>query len=214
MNLFPIIPMKYNSFPVVIFGLDPYYSPYDFQTPATPIAEGIIRFHHDLMVILTFICFFVLWMLMRTAQLHIYPDKKDLVLTRFKRGFSTFKNSSKTDFPVPLSDAIKAVDELPEEFLIDFEGEEKQDWTYCESPEVDDYYSSDEDSPPYCDDSEFDEWSWPAPEADCDSIEPNSDAPECDSIESNPDFVDEDYSSDQESGLFLDLEEPKNQNPQ
>ena len=74
------------------FMLDSYYSPYDFQTPATPIAEGIIRFHHDLMILLTFICFFVLWMLMRTAQLHIYPDKKDLVLTRGAYSFTYFKH--------------------------------------------------------------------------------------------------------------------------
>ena len=74
------------------FMLDSYYSPYDFQTPATPIAEGIIRFHHDLMILLTFICFFVLWVLMRTAQLHIYPDKKDLVLTRGAYSFTYFKH--------------------------------------------------------------------------------------------------------------------------
>jgi cytochrome c oxidase subunit 2 len=38
---------------------------FGFQDPATPIAEGIIRFHHDLMFILTFVVVFVGWMLFR-----------------------------------------------------------------------------------------------------------------------------------------------------
>ena len=33
-----------------------------FQDPATPIAEGIIRFHHDLMFVLVFVSVFVAWM--------------------------------------------------------------------------------------------------------------------------------------------------------
>ncbi|MAY74464.1 MAG: cytochrome c oxidase subunit II [Phycisphaerae bacterium] len=36
-----------------------------FQDPATPIAEGIVRFHHDLIFILVFVCIFVFWMLIR-----------------------------------------------------------------------------------------------------------------------------------------------------
>ena len=81
-----------NLFKNTTLCLDSYYLPYDFQTPATPIAEGIIRFHHDLMVLLTFICFFVLWMLIRTTQLHLYPNKKDLVLTRGAYSFAYFKH--------------------------------------------------------------------------------------------------------------------------
>jgi len=36
-----------------------------FQDPATPIAEGIIRFHTDLMIILVGVCLFVFFMLYR-----------------------------------------------------------------------------------------------------------------------------------------------------
>ena len=38
---------------------------FGFQDPATPIAEGIIRFHHDLMFILIFVVVFVGWILFR-----------------------------------------------------------------------------------------------------------------------------------------------------
>ena len=34
-----------------------------FQDPASPVMEGIIEFHHDLMFIITFIVFFVLYMI-------------------------------------------------------------------------------------------------------------------------------------------------------
>jgi cytochrome c oxidase subunit 2 len=36
-----------------------------FQDPATPIAEGIIRFHHDLMFVMVFVSAFVAWMMVR-----------------------------------------------------------------------------------------------------------------------------------------------------
>ena len=36
-----------------------------FQDPATPIAEGIIRFHHDRMFLLVMVSVFVSWMIMR-----------------------------------------------------------------------------------------------------------------------------------------------------
>jgi cytochrome c oxidase subunit 2 len=75
-----------------IFNLDSFYSPVDFQTPATPIAEGIIHFHHDLMFLITFIVFFVLWMILRTLQLHAYPNEKTLVLTRGAYSFSYYKH--------------------------------------------------------------------------------------------------------------------------
>lgn len=41
---------------------------FGFQDPATPVAAGIINFHHDLMFILIFVVIFVSWMLMRTVQ--------------------------------------------------------------------------------------------------------------------------------------------------
>lgn len=39
-----------------------------FQDPATPVAEGIIRFHHDLMFILLFVVIFVSTMLLRIVS--------------------------------------------------------------------------------------------------------------------------------------------------
>lgn len=36
-----------------------------FQDPATPIAEGIIRFHYDLMFVMVFVAAFVAWMMVR-----------------------------------------------------------------------------------------------------------------------------------------------------
>lgn len=44
----------------------------NFQDPATPIMEGIINLHHDLMFFITFIFFFVLVVLART--LYYYSD--------------------------------------------------------------------------------------------------------------------------------------------
>lgn len=40
-----------------------------FQTPASPVAEGIINFHHDLFFFLTAICIFVFYMLARCLML-------------------------------------------------------------------------------------------------------------------------------------------------
>jgi len=39
-----------------------------FQDAATPIMEGIINLHHDLMFFITFIFFFVLVVMVRTLQ--------------------------------------------------------------------------------------------------------------------------------------------------
>jgi len=64
----------------------------DFQTPATPVAEGIISFHHDLMILLSFICCFVLWMLVRTVQLHAYPEISKLPMNRGAYSFNYFKH--------------------------------------------------------------------------------------------------------------------------
>jgi cytochrome c oxidase subunit 2 len=45
-----------------------------FQDPATPIAEGIIRFHHDLMFVLIFVSAFVAWMRLRIV-FHFHHTK-------------------------------------------------------------------------------------------------------------------------------------------
>jgi len=39
-----------------------------FQDAATPVMEGIINLHHDLMFFITFIFFFVLVVMLRTLQ--------------------------------------------------------------------------------------------------------------------------------------------------
>lgn len=47
---------------------------FGLQDPATPIAEGIIAFHHDLMFILVFVVVFVSYMLFRTVY-HFHHTK-------------------------------------------------------------------------------------------------------------------------------------------
>ena len=48
-----------------------------FQDPATPVMEGIINFHHDLMFFLIIITVFVCWMLFRVITL--FDEKKNKV---------------------------------------------------------------------------------------------------------------------------------------
>src|SRR5690242_5151289 len=45
-----------------------------FQDPATPIAEGIIRFHHDLMFVLIVVSVFVSWIMGRCVK-HFSMEK-------------------------------------------------------------------------------------------------------------------------------------------
>lgn len=44
-----------------------------FSDPATPIMEGIINFHNDLMFFIVAITIFVLWMLIRCIMLFAAP---------------------------------------------------------------------------------------------------------------------------------------------
>nr|AIU44670.1 cytochrome c oxidase subunit 2 [Cyanophora paradoxa] len=54
-----------------IFAEHPYpWQPY-FQDSATPIMEGIVNLHNDLMFFLIVIAIFVVWMLTRTVMLYI-----------------------------------------------------------------------------------------------------------------------------------------------
>ena len=46
-----------------------------FQDPATPVMEGLIELHHDLMFFLAFILVFVMWVLGRTLY-HFNASKK------------------------------------------------------------------------------------------------------------------------------------------
>lgn len=55
-----------------------------FQDPASPISEGIVRFHHELMVILTFIVIFVGQMQFR--GLHHFDQKKNPVASQEVHG--------------------------------------------------------------------------------------------------------------------------------
>jgi len=47
-----------------------------FQDSATPVMEGIINLHHDLMFLITFILFFVLVVLARTISFFKYNEFK------------------------------------------------------------------------------------------------------------------------------------------
>lgn len=47
---------------------------YGLQDPATPVMEGIIHFHHDLMVILLFVCVFVTYMMARIVHHFIHES--------------------------------------------------------------------------------------------------------------------------------------------
>lgn len=47
-----------------------------FQDPATPVMEGIIALHHDLMFILSIIGCFVTWLLLRTTYLYYHKNNQ------------------------------------------------------------------------------------------------------------------------------------------
>jgi len=53
-------------FPAVAFSDSATPWQLGFQDPATPIMQGIIDLHHDIMFFLTVICVFVCWMMART----------------------------------------------------------------------------------------------------------------------------------------------------
>nr|BDN85865.1 cytochrome c oxidase subunit 2 [Microheliella maris] len=55
-----------------------------FQDSATPVMEGIINLHHDLMFFLTVIAFFVGWMLFRTV--YLFNEKRNPVPSRRVHG--------------------------------------------------------------------------------------------------------------------------------
>lgn len=55
-----------------------------FQDPATPVMEGIINFHHDLLFFLIMVTVFVCWLLFRTIVL--FDEKKNQVPATFVHG--------------------------------------------------------------------------------------------------------------------------------
>jgi heme/copper-type cytochrome/quinol oxidase subunit 2 len=65
---------KILSFLNFIFIDLAYDGQYLFQDPATPIMEGIVNFHHDLLSIQIFIAIFVLWMLIRILMSYSHVE--------------------------------------------------------------------------------------------------------------------------------------------
>jgi len=55
-----------------------------FQDPATPVMEGIINFHHDLMFYLVVIVFFVLWLTLRCV--YFFNEEKNPTAQTFVHG--------------------------------------------------------------------------------------------------------------------------------
>jgi len=64
-----------NNNPALMDAAEPWQM--SFQDPATPIAEGIMLFHHDLMFFITMIMVFVMWMLFRCINLYSYNPSTD-----------------------------------------------------------------------------------------------------------------------------------------
>ena len=55
-----------------------------FQDPATPVMEGIINFHHDLMYFLIIITIFVCWILFRI--IFMFSENKNPIAETFVHG--------------------------------------------------------------------------------------------------------------------------------
>src|SRR5690348_5119458 len=53
-------------FPSIVFADAPEAWQIGFQDPATPVMQGIIDLHHDIIFFMVIILIFVLWMLTRT----------------------------------------------------------------------------------------------------------------------------------------------------
>ena len=60
---------------------------YSFSDPATPIMEGIINFHNDLMFFLVAIIIFVVWMLFRCVQIFLAPSGNQTINWASQTGF-------------------------------------------------------------------------------------------------------------------------------
>jgi len=61
------------------FSYSDYAYPWQisFQDPATPVMEGIIALHHDLMFVLSIIGTSVIWLLLRTTYLFYYKNNSN-----------------------------------------------------------------------------------------------------------------------------------------
>jgi cytochrome c oxidase subunit 2 len=60
------------------FAAMPYDGQFGFQKPYSPIMEGIISFHDDLVIFLTFILFFVIYMLGMAIYLFNYKKNNNI----------------------------------------------------------------------------------------------------------------------------------------
>lgn len=60
---------------------------YSFSDPATPIMEGIINFHNDLMFFLVAIIIFVVWVLFRCVQIFLAPSGDQVISWSGQTGF-------------------------------------------------------------------------------------------------------------------------------
>jgi len=58
-----------------------------FSDPATPIMEGIMNFHNDLMFFIVIISIFVLWMLIRIIQIFVEPTGREDLQWSVQSGF-------------------------------------------------------------------------------------------------------------------------------
>jgi cytochrome c oxidase subunit 2 len=69
---------------------------YSFSDPATPIMEGIIHFHNDLMFFIVAITIFVLWMLLRCIMIFYVPTIDEILDWKNQSGFlGTLSKNSK-----------------------------------------------------------------------------------------------------------------------
>lgn len=60
---------------------------YSFTDPATPIMEGIINFHNDLMFFIVAIIIFVVWVLFRCVQIFLAPTGDQVIDLGSQTGF-------------------------------------------------------------------------------------------------------------------------------
>lgn len=73
---FSLVPLVIFLFPSIVKGDAAENWQLGFQDPATPIMEGIINLHHDLMFFICVISIFVSWMLARTLWHFEYTQNK------------------------------------------------------------------------------------------------------------------------------------------
>lgn len=119
---------------------------FGFQDPASPVMQGIIDLHHDLMTIMVFILGFVVWMLFRTVIL--FEENKNPNASKFTHG--TFIEIAWTLTPalilliiaLPSFGLLYSMDEINDPKITLKAIGHQWYWSY----EYSDYAESDEDS--------------------------------------------------------------------